>query len=442
MDQTELNRKAALNQMVLRQLERMGLLGAGLHTGSIKDGLTNSGDYADRQQALIFLDLMKMSDPNKSPEEMKDFVPASEAMKAKLAEDPLYAVNTQAAVLDGRLGDGKFTGPGHQKSEGEFSPRSGWDWFSGKKYEASEGDKYINRYNNDLRLAEALSKPNHDIEQGAHYLNPFASNRSIQHWVNGTNDTEHAQALDQHIQDQGLEDQVLGEGYRPLIGNSNSMNAARYGLEALEDPNSNLGSFFHALGERPYQLIRHGLTRHDEEDDRSTWQAAQDSFDAKGISNGGTQYLPDDYTDWRDQQAAYRGQKGLYEELEPHSYQDSYRSVHGKAPSYLGQKVVEFGEMLPDLSTLLSFGAGAGKYGLKAGAKAAAAELATQDTPMLGAVMGGTEMFNQGRPDFKDWLSQDRTDLPTEDFDQFNARLRDETRDRLEASKTLQGLLK
>lgn len=441
MDQTEVDRKVGLNQMVLRQLERMGMLGS-IAPGSIKAGLTGSGDESDRENALIFLDMVKMSDPNLSPEEMKDFVPASQWATRKLAKDPNYAVKTQSVILDGRNGNDAFTGQGHQKSEGEHSARSTWDWWTGKKYDASEGDKYVNGYNNDRRLAEALLEENKEIDVPEWKIwSPLhANSRMLMHDANGTKDTTHAQAYDQYLLDRESEDQVLGDGYKPKVGHSDAWNAGMYALETLEDPNSTVGAVMHGLGERPYQLIRHGLTRHDEDDTRSTWQAAQDSFDAKHISNGGTQYLPDDYTDWRDQQRAYRSQKGLYEELEPHSYQDSYRSAYGKYPTYLGQKAVEFTEMLPDLSTLLSFGGGSAAKGVKAGAKAAALELATQDTPMLATIMGGTEVMNSNRP--SDWFTQERTDLPTEDFTQFNRRLKQETKDRLKASEMLQGLLK
>ena len=438
MDQTEVNRKLALNQMVLRQLERMGLLGS-IAPRSIKDGLTGSGSEADRENALIFLDMVKMSDPNLSPEEIRGFQPNSQWAAQRLQKDPDFAVKTQAVILDGRNGNSAFTGPGHQQSE--YDPRSTLDWLSGKKYEASEGDEYINAYNNDRSLTEALLEEDEEIDPGWKIYSPLhANSRMFQHDVSGTKDTTHAQAYDQYLLDRDSEGQVLGEGYKPKAGNSDAFNAGMYALETLEDPNSNAGALFHGLGERPYQLIRHGLTRHDENDTRSTWQAAQDSVDAKYISNGGTQHLPGEYTDWRDQQQAYREQEGLYESLEPHTYPDAVRKVRGKYPTYAEQKAVEFAEMLPDLSTLLSFGGGAAAKGIKTGAKMAGIELATQDTPMLAGIMGATEAMNSNRPN--NWFTQDRTDLPTEDSEQFNRRLEQQTDKRLKASDMLQKLLK
>lgn len=424
MDPNQLERDSSINQMMMRGLERSGLLGQlgrlGIEgTGQIRAGLTGSKEESDRTAALRFLDLIRLMDPdNIDPNTMRpnrNFEFQSDL--GQLVDLPL--------IIDNAYKD--FEGRGWSKSDVDELGRE-----PGAR-EASAGDRWVNESRSDANFAEALlgtKKP--DV---ADMLLNQAWTPGVLVGMGGQPTTP----TDQYKSDRSREGEVWSSKVKPEGPTTGNM------IESIMTPQDTAGWLMHKLGDYPYAWVGHNITG--KEQGGSTLfesltsstpenRAASREYEAIPISARPSGLLKENYPGWQEKEAALSEQRGMSSALRSDDYDYSHKEKHGEWPSYLKSLGVNLGHELADWGTIGSsvIGGGLGLLGkgLTTGARLANAgraatvgvvrEMATEDAPIgLGvkAAQGISDWENVPKT-VEGWTSSNRQDLPDLNSEQFS----------------------
>lgn len=426
------DRKILRNQMVLRGMERAGLLGQ-MPPSSIKQGLLGEGTDRDTENALFFLDVMRLSDPDNLDIDNMTTRPGFEFRSQRMAG---MKPEELSRVLDAAYKG--FPGRGWSASEqSELGRTPG-------AHEASAGDQWVNGVRSDVGLAEKLlggeSKPTGDLWMdadlsGTGYVSPY-SERVYEY-------------------QRGREDEAL-----PYSPDSMPLEVTpEQAIGTMTDPHSLVGGAMHQLGEGPNAWITHNFSRRPDgitldtiksalfDSDSNENQLAKDQKRASELSNRPATLLPGDYGSWQEKEAARAGTKSLHEMISPNTYAEAKKTATGEYPSYAEESAVTLFENAVDWGTPFALATGGasgfargGVKGAVAGAAAnSAAEMATEDLPMGVVLQAGTEAATRGIPHPSQWLTTDRAlvDLPDESDSEFANRVEAKNAARVAAQKEL-----
>lgn len=366
MDPKEIDRQLAINQMVLRSLERSGMLGK-VAPSTIKAGLRGldtfgggSGSDVEKLEARNFFERLAQQHPDNVVGKEEEW-------------DDLYSQ------------------PSPNYPEG-FTGR-GWPLGSNPgPYEASSGDRWANEVTNDLFLAKALM-------DGKDYDN--RSSVPTYGMMHGGSDPGGVNAVDQYIQMRGAEG---------IAGSDQYGHGIKWDLLALvNDPYSRIGGAMAVLNDRPSSWAQHNFTRNNDGFDLRkalTRTDVGDLVNARYVSQRPALIHDSVPENWQEAEKSYRDIRSLHSDVEPRSFADSYRLKHGKNPSWLRDKANSIGEMFADYGTLVApvLGGGSGllRGGLKAGVKGAVSsslsEALTEDLPIATAVEGVSAIAGNSLP--------------------------------------------
>lgn len=434
MDPKQLERDSSINQMMMRGLERSGLLGQlgrlGIEgTGQIRAGLTGSKEESDRTAALRFLDLMRLMDPdNIDPNTMRpnrNFEFQSDL--GQLVDLPL--------ILDNAYKD--FEGRGWSKSDVDELGRE-----PGAR-EASAGDRWVNESRSDADFAKALLSEKHEPTgntfmdadlSGTGYVAP-SDEESYQHR-------------------RSKEGEVWQSPPRPDGGLT-----IPEMLESVSTPQDTAGWLLHKMGGYPQAWLGHNVLGKEKDSTTTLFEsltsstpenrAAEAQTDAAYVSRRPTVVHKGDFNNWRDKERNVDNLRFLETELSSDSYDQSYRDKHGQYPSYLGSSAVNLAGEMFDYGTIASglLGGGLGLLGkgLTTGARLSnagraaifgtARELATEDLPIGASIMATTAQAQGTVPkDISGWIGK-RQDLPDQTKQEFDEDMKRQDLVRQEARK-------